>query len=202
MPRDGLWLALIVLLIGAALWALSRYTQIGLVTRAAAENEKGRGDPRVLSRLLGGPQLRRRIGRRRVRRNSGRSDDSARFVGVHVRVSDSWPRCGPDRQVPQCLADIVHRLAIGMVQSTFTKLQSDLSWFPQYGAREGLPFLVIIVAMVSARRTTARSRGRRQLETASGTRRESDSSRTVRDARWRSLSPRCSCSARCGVARS
>ena len=39
-------------------------------------------------------------------------------------------------------------LAIGMVQSSFTKMQSDFSWFPQYGAREGLPFLVIIVAMV------------------------------------------------------
>ena len=41
VPRDGLWLALIVLLISAGLWALSRYTRIGLVTRAAAENEKG-----------------------------------------------------------------------------------------------------------------------------------------------------------------
>jgi branched-chain amino acid transport system permease protein len=27
-------------------------------------------------------------------------------------------------------------------------MQTDFSWFPQYGAREGLPFLVIIVAMV------------------------------------------------------
>jgi branched-chain amino acid transport system permease protein len=34
------------------------------------------------------------------------------------------------------------------VQSSFTKMQTDFSWFPQYGAREGLPFLVIIVAMV------------------------------------------------------
>ena len=38
--------------------------------------------------------------------------------------------------------------SIGMVQSTFTKLQGDLTWFPKYGAREGLPFLVIILAMV------------------------------------------------------
>ena len=35
-----------------------------------------------------------------------------------------------------------------MVQSTFTKLQGDVAWFPDYGAREGLPFLVIIIAMV------------------------------------------------------
>ncbi len=39
-------------------------------------------------------------------------------------------------------------LAIGLVQSSFTKMQVDFSWFPQYGAREGLPFLVIIIAMV------------------------------------------------------
>ncbi|MCB0984928.1 MAG: branched-chain amino acid ABC transporter permease, partial [Ilumatobacter sp.] len=38
-------------------------------------------------------------------------------------------------------------LLIGMVQSAFTKLQVDLTWFPKYGAREGLPFLVIIVTM-------------------------------------------------------
>jgi branched-chain amino acid transport system permease protein len=42
---------------------------------------------------------------------------------------------------------VVAGVAIGMVQSMFTKLQNDLSWFPEYGAREGLPFLVIIVAM-------------------------------------------------------
>ncbi len=39
-------------------------------------------------------------------------------------------------------------LAIGLVQSAFTPLQNDVGWFPQYGAREGLPFVVIIVAMV------------------------------------------------------
>ncbi len=35
-----------------------------------------------------------------------------------------------------------------MIQSTFTIMQGDISWFPEYGAREGLPFLVIIIAMV------------------------------------------------------
>ena len=41
VPRDGLWLAAIVLVLAAALWVTSRYTRVGLVTRAAAENEKG-----------------------------------------------------------------------------------------------------------------------------------------------------------------
>jgi branched-chain amino acid transport system permease protein len=43
---------------------------------------------------------------------------------------------------------VIAGLLIGMVQSSFTKLQGDLSWFPQYGAREGLPFVVIIVVLV------------------------------------------------------
>ena len=41
VPRDGLWLVLIVLLITAAVWISSRYTRLGLATKAAAGNEKG-----------------------------------------------------------------------------------------------------------------------------------------------------------------
>ena len=56
-------------------------------------------------------------------------------------------------------------LAIGLAQSSFTKLQTDFSWFPKYGAREGLPFLVIIVAMVLLGERFP-ERGRRGLEAA------------------------------------
>ena len=38
VPRDGLWLAFIVLVMAAALWATFRFTRVGLITRAAAEN--------------------------------------------------------------------------------------------------------------------------------------------------------------------
>ena len=41
VPRDGLWLVFIVLLITAAVWISSRYTRLGLATKAAAGNEKG-----------------------------------------------------------------------------------------------------------------------------------------------------------------
>ncbi len=41
LPRDGLWLTAVVFVLAAAVWTTSRYTRIGLVTRAAAENEKG-----------------------------------------------------------------------------------------------------------------------------------------------------------------
>lgn len=147
VPRDGLWLALIVLLIAAAVWAASRFTRVGLITRAAAENEKG-------AVLLGySPDL-----------VAGVSFVVATIVGGVVAVLAS-PMIQLGSAVftfgfliPALGAALIGRFrsvwptvftgfAIGMVQSTFTKVQGDLSWFPKYGAREGLPFLVIIVAM-------------------------------------------------------
>ena len=41
VPRDGLWLVVIVVLIALAMWLSSRFTRLGLATRAAANNEKG-----------------------------------------------------------------------------------------------------------------------------------------------------------------
>ena len=148
VPRDGLWLAVIVLLIATVVWGASKYTRLGLATRAAAGNEKG-------AVLLGySPQ-----------RLAQASFVVASLIGALVVILASpmiqlspsiftfgflIPALGAAllggfRHVwPTVLAG----LAIGMVQSSFTKMQSDFSWFPQYGAREGLPFLVIIVAMV------------------------------------------------------
>ncbi len=148
VPRDGLWLAVIVLGIAASVWLLSTRTKLGLVTRAAAENEKG-------AVLLGySPAL-----------LAGLS-----FVFANVVASFVLILASPMIQlssglftfaflVPALGAALIGRfrfvwptvltgLAIGLAQSVFTPLQNDISWFPQYGAREGLPFVVIIVAMV------------------------------------------------------
>ena len=147
VPRDGLWLAAVVIALAAAVWAASRYTRLGLATRAAAGNERG-------AVLLGYSP----------RRLAMASSVLASLIGSFVVILAS-----PMIQlsggvfafgylIPALGAALVGRfrsigvtvavgLAIGMVQSAFTKLQVDLSWFPKYGAREGLPFLVIIVAM-------------------------------------------------------
>lgn len=148
VPRDGLWLALIVVLIGAALWAGSRFTRVGLATRAAANNEKG-------AILLGySPD-----------RLAAASFVTASLVtGVVAVLAAPMIQLSPSvftfgYLVPALGAALIGGfrrvgptvavgLAIGAVQSSFTKLQVDLSWFPEYGAREGLPFLIIIVAMV------------------------------------------------------
>ena len=148
VPRDGLWLAFVVVVIGAALWATSRYTRIGLVTRAAAENEKGAvllgfspdflaGLSFALAAVVGG--LIAILASPMIQLSSGVYTFGflipALGAALLGKFRNVWPTVGAG-------------LAIGLVQSSFTKLQGDLSWFPKYGAREGLPFLVIIVAMV------------------------------------------------------
>ena len=148
VPRDGLWLAFIVLVITAALWAMLRFTRIGMITRAASENEKG-------AVLLGfSPEL-----------LAGSSFVVAAIVGGFIAILAApmiqlnttvltfgflIPAVGAALigEFKNPVPTVAVGMAIGMVQSVFTKLQVDLSWFPHYGAREGLPFLVIIVAMV------------------------------------------------------
>ncbi len=148
LPRDGLWLTVVVLVLAAALWSASRHTRIGLVTRAAAENEKGAvllgysptflaGASFVLASLIGAVVA--ILASPMIQLSSGIFTFlylipalGAALIGKFQNV---WPT-------------VVTGMAIGIVQSTFTKMQGDVSWFPEYGARQGLPFLVIIIAMV------------------------------------------------------
>ena len=148
VPRDGLWLAFIALCITAGLWAVYRFTRFGLATRAAAECEKG-------AELLGySPDLLAGC-------NLVIASVVAGLIGILasplIQLSSSVYTFG--YLIPALGAALIGKfryfwptlitgMAIGMVQSTFTKLQNDLSWFPKYGAREGLPFLVIIATMV------------------------------------------------------
>ncbi|MFT6290791.1 MAG: ABC-type branched-subunit amino acid transport system permease subunit [Ilumatobacter sp.] len=148
IPRDGLWLALIVILIAGALWLTSRYTRLGLVTRAAAENEKGAVllgySPNRLATLsfvtasvvvgfvaiLASPMI---------------SISSTVFTFLFLVPALGAALIGNFRNIVPTVAT---GFGIGMLQSTFTKLQVDVSWWPEYGAREGIPFLLIIVAMM------------------------------------------------------
>ena len=149
VPRDGLWLAAIVIAIGGGVWAASRYTRLGLVTRAAAENEKGAvllgysptflaGASFVLASLIGAFVV--ILASPMIQLSSGVFTFGylipALGAALIGRFRHVWPT-------------VITGMAIGMVQSTFTKMQNDISWFPQYGARQGLPFIVIIVAMVA-----------------------------------------------------
>jgi ABC-type branched-subunit amino acid transport system permease subunit len=148
IPRDGLWLLAIVILIAVALWLGSRFTAVGLATRAAAQNEKGAVllgySPDRLALLsfvtaglvtgfvaiLAAPMI--QLGSAVLTFGFLIPALGAALIGTYTNL----------------LPTLVAGVTIGMVQSSFTKLQGDLSWFPDYGAREGLPFLVIIIAMV------------------------------------------------------
>ena len=150
VPRDGLWLALIVIVIGVGLWAFSRFTRFGLVTRAAAENEKGAillgysptllaGASFVLASLVTG--FIAILAAPMIQLSSTIFTFGFLIPALGAALIGKFRNVGPT---------VATGLAIGMVQSVFTKLQVDLSWFPEYGAREGLPFLIIIVAMVAS----------------------------------------------------
>lgn len=148
VPRDGLWLMLVVLLITAAVWISSRYTRLGLATRAAAGNEKGAillgYSPQrlaqasfVLASLIGALVV--ILASPMIQLSSGVFTFGYLIPALGAALIGAFKRVWPT---------VITGLLIGLVQSSFTKMQTDFSWFPQYGAREGLPFLVIIVAMV------------------------------------------------------
>ena len=148
VPRDGLWLAAIVIVIGAGVWLTSRYTRIGLVTRAAAENEKGAvllgysptflaGASFVLSSLIGAFVV--ILASPMIQLSSGVFTFGFLIPALGAALIGQFRNVWPT---------VITGMAIGMVQSTFTKMQGDISWFPEYGARQGLPFIIIIVAMV------------------------------------------------------
>ncbi|CAB4573172.1 MAG: hypothetical protein F2534_13075 [Actinobacteria bacterium] len=148
VPRDGLWLAAIVIVIAVVLFALSRWTRVGLATRAAAENEKGAqllgySPDRLasLSFLLAGvvTGVVAVLASPMIQLSSGVFTFGYLVPGIGAALIGRFRHVGPT---------VISGMVIGMVQSSFTKLQIDLPWFPEYGAKEGLPFLVIIVAMV------------------------------------------------------
>jgi len=148
VPRDGFWLAGIAITLAIALWAVYRFTRFGLATRAAAEDERGAItlglSPDALAAL-----------------NWTAAAVVAGAVGI---LASPLTQLSPLLftalyLVPALGAALIGRftsfgvtcaagLAIGMVQSTFVQLQVDVSWWPEIGAREGLPFLAIVGALV------------------------------------------------------
>lgn len=148
VPRDGLWLLLIVVALTGVLWTASKFLRVGLAIRASAENEKG-------AVLLGySPDFLASLG-------WVLSTVVATFVAIlaapQVQLNPTIytfafliPSLGAaligkfQNYWPTLLTGVL----IGMGQSICTKLQNEISWFPEYGAREGIPFLIIIVTMV------------------------------------------------------
>ncbi|MEM9606548.1 MAG: ABC transporter permease [Actinomycetota bacterium] len=147
VPRDGLWLALIVVGLGGVVWAVMRYSRIGLLTRAAVTSEKG-----VI--LLGYNPVRLAEGSYIVAvvlsgflailASPMLQLESTTFTFAFLIPALGAVLVAQFRNIPLAIGVA---FAIGMLQSSITKFQVDYSWFPRFGAKEGLPFLVIIVAV-------------------------------------------------------
>ncbi|MCJ7673351.1 MAG: branched-chain amino acid ABC transporter permease, partial [Acidimicrobiia bacterium] len=148
VPRDGLWLAAIAVVLAVVLWAVYRFTRFGLATRAAAEDEQGAitlgFSPDALAAV-----------------NWTVAALLAGLVGILASpLTQLTPLLFTTLfLIPALGASLIGRftsfgvtcaagLAIGMIQSSFLQVQVDLSWWPQIGAREGLPFIAIVIALV------------------------------------------------------
>ena len=155
-PSDRLVLAGIVIVVAVVLLVVYRWTRFGLSTRASAENETG-------AALIG-------ISPTAI---AGRNWVIASFVatgsGILITpISSIDPTSYTLFVVPALGAALIGRfqsfgwtaaagLALGIVQAELVKLQTVFTWLPQQGLSDGLPFLIILIAMtLSARRLGAR----------------------------------------------
>jgi branched-chain amino acid transport system permease protein len=147
VPADRLLLAGLVVLVALGLAAVYRWTRFGLATRAAAEDERA-------AALLGySPD-------RIAAMNWVAACVLAALGGVLVApITALNPVSYTLFVVPALAAAVVGRLAafgttaaaalaLGMAQSELVKLESDWSWLRDLNVRAGLPFLVIVVAVV------------------------------------------------------
>lgn len=146
VPADRLWLLAIVVAATASLWALSRFTRFGLATRAVAENERGA----VL------------LGLRADAIATGNWMLASVLASLGVILAAPITRLDPTNTsllvVPAIAAALVGRfsnlivavataLGVGMLQSEILNLQASWSWLPNVGLQQGVPLVVIIVAL-------------------------------------------------------
>src|ERR1700761_6651870 len=156
VPSAPLYLAGLTVLVGLALAAIYRFTHFGVVTRAAVENERG-------AALLGHSAT------RIAAYNWVLATVLAAAAGILILpITTLNPGTYTLVIVPALGAALLGRfssftvvviggLVIGILQSELVNLPTGWTWLPQQGLQDGLPFLIIMVAMVVlARRLSAR----------------------------------------------
>ena len=146
VPRDRLLLAAIVVVAGAVLWAVYRFTRFGLASRAVADDTTG------IALLGWSPD-------RLAATNWVVASVLAGVGGILVApVTGLDPVTTTLLVVPALAAALVGRLmsfwatvaaalALGMAQSLILLLQDNYGWLPRSGIREALPLVVIVVAL-------------------------------------------------------
>ncbi|HEX2041061.1 MAG TPA: ABC transporter permease [Acidimicrobiales bacterium] len=151
VPRDRLLLAAVAVAAAAALWALYRFSRFGLASRAVA-------DDAATAASLGTPV------ERVAAANWALAGLLAGLGGILVApITALNPTTYTLLVVPALAAALVGRLssfavtaaaalALGMAQSELVHLQARFDWVPRVGLQQGLPLLVIVVAMALAGR--------------------------------------------------
>ncbi|MEO8262178.1 MAG: hypothetical protein ABI566_06365, partial [Pseudolysinimonas sp.] len=155
-PSDRIVLAGLVIVVAIVLFAVYRWTRFGLATRAAAENETGAALIGISPVAIAG-------------RNWVIASFLAAGSGILITpISALNPSSYTLFVVPALGAALIGRfqsfwitaaagLALGILQSEVIQLQTIWTWLPQQGLSDGVPFLIILIAMtISARRLLAR----------------------------------------------
>jgi branched-subunit amino acid ABC-type transport system permease component len=147
VPSDRLYLTGLTIVVGIILAAVYRFTRFGLVTRAAVENERG-------AALLGHSAT------RIAAWNWVLATVLAAAAGILILpITTLNPGTYTLFIVPALGAALLGRfssfsvvvaagLGIGMLQSELIKLSTVWTWLPQPGSQVGLPFVIIVIAMV------------------------------------------------------
>jgi branched-chain amino acid transport system permease protein len=147
VPRDRLYLAAIVIVVGVVLALVYRYTRFGLATRAAAENE-------LSATLLGmSPDTLSAV-------NTIFASVLAGALGILVAPITALDSTTYTLLIIPALAaallgrftsfgvTVAAALGLGMLQSEILHLQTLWSWIPKVGTQDALPFVIIVIAMV------------------------------------------------------
>jgi branched-chain amino acid transport system permease protein len=152
VPRDRLLLAALVVVAAAGLWAVYRFTGFGLASRAVA------GDAATAALLGCSPE-------RLAAANWLAASVLAGAAGILVApITALNPGTYTLLVVPSLAAALVGRLrsfgvttaaalGLGVAQSELVLVQDRFAWVPRGGLRDGLPLLVVVVAMAFAGRT-------------------------------------------------
>lgn len=147
VPADRYALAGLTILLIAVLWAVDRWTRFGLATRGAAENERGAVllglSPTaigvtnwILASVIGGLAL------ILAAPLSGLDPGGTSLLIVPALGA---ALVGGFRSI--VIAGLAG-LGIGMLQSEILNVQASSTWLPEVGLQQGLPFLVVVVALV------------------------------------------------------
>jgi ABC-type branched-subunit amino acid transport system permease subunit len=151
VPTDRLYLTGIAIVAAALVGVLFRSTRFGLATRAAAENEKG-------TMLIGlSPN-------RIAAANWMLASVFAGVAGILILpITNLDPNSYTLFVIPALACALAGRftsfgiatavgLSIGMAQSLLIKFQTAWTWLPQGGLKDGLPFVVIAIVMITISR--------------------------------------------------